>query len=348
LTREREVKTVSRTEEPSQSVFEVTADETTTTTDRYKWLLDLYVLAPLRILWDDWRARIGGVLLILYLLMGTVGVMLIPEPVFGQGPQLAGFFEAGSFPLGTDNQGRSLLALIVHSTPRMLMIVTGGAVFSTTVATILGTLAGFKGGVVDRVIMTFADVMMAIPGLPLIIVISAILAPKNPFIVGIVLSINAWAGFSRALRAQVLTIREEPYVEAARAIGASTAGILKTDIIPQLMPYIGVSFMQSGRRVIFASVGLYFLGVLPYSGLNWGIILNDAFSSGALWKPEGIHWLLLPTVVIIGLSLSMILLAQGADRLFNARVRARHAKTTSVGQEGEEEDSGPSLQGLKS
>jgi len=321
---------VSRTDEQTQSIFEATSGQTPTTRERYRQWLDLYLLAPLRILWDDWRARIGGLLVVVYLLMGTVGVMIVPEPVFGQGPQLTGFMEVNEFPLGTDNQGRSLLSLIVHSTPRMLMIVAGGAVFSTTVATLLGTLSGFKGGLTDRVIMTFADTMMAIPGLPLIIVISAILAPKNPFIVGVVLSINAWAGFARALRAQVLTIREEPYVEAARAIGASTGGILKTDLIPQLMPYIGVSFMQSGRRVIFASVGLYFLGVLPYSGLNWGIILNNAFSAGVLWKPDEIHWLITPIVVIIGLSLAMILLAQGADRLFNARVRARHARTTSA------------------
>lgn len=337
---------MSPTDEQSQSIFETTSQETTTTRERYEQVLDLYLLAPLRILWDDWRARMGGILIVLYLLMGTVGVMIVPEPVFGQGPQLVGFLEVTEFPLGTDNQGRSLLSLIVHSTPRMLMIVTGGAVFSTTVATLLGTLSGFKGGVTDRVIMTFADTMMAIPGLPLIIVISAILSPKNPFIVGIVLSINAWAGFARALRAQVLTIREEPYVEAARAIGASTGGILKTDLIPQLMPYIGVSFMQSGRRVIFASVGLYFLGVLPYSGLNWGIILNNAFSAGVLWKPQEIHWLISPILVIIGLSLAMILLAQGSDRLFNARVRARHAKTTSV-QEGEEGEESPSMPAIK-
>jgi peptide/nickel transport system permease protein len=312
----------------------------TTRKERYSRLLDLYVLAPGRILWDDWRARIGGLLLVVYLLMGTVGTIVVPEPVIGQGPQLIAPLQDLRFLLGTDQQGRGLLALVVHATPPMLKMVTGGAVFSTAVATMVGTASGYKGGLLDRVTMTLTDTMMTIPGLPLIIVLAAIFSPKNPFLVGVLLSINAWAGLARALRAQVLTLREEAYVEASRVIGHSTPSILKRDIVPQLMPYIGVSFMQSGRRVIFSSVGLYFLGVLPFTGVNWGIILNKAFGAGVLWQPADIHWLLAPIAAIIGLSLSMILLTQGMDRLFNPRVRARHAKTTSnVQGEAEEADS---------
>ncbi|MCU4744363.1 ABC transporter permease [Halobacteria archaeon AArc-m2/3/4] len=260
--------------------------------------------------------------------MGTIGVVLVEAPEIGQGPRFAALFTDGHI-LGTDNQGRDLLALTVHATPAMLEMIISGAVFTTIVATIVGTVSGYKGGIIDRISMVVTDIMLTIPGLPLVIVIAAILDPRTPWVVGIVLTINAWAGLARTIRAQVLTVREESYVEASRVMGFSTSGILRRDIIPQLMPYIGVNFMQAARNVIFASVGLYYLGVLPFTHYNWGIILNQAYGGGALWNVSYFHWMAVPIVTISLISLSLILLTQSADRVFNPRVRAKHSRTIS-------------------
>lgn len=326
---------MSRIDPTAESLFEDQASIDVSKREYYRMLLDLYVLAPMRILVQDWRALIGAAVTLAYIAMGTIGVVVVQPPELLGGPKLAGFLEAG-YVLGTDHQGRSLFAMMVHSSPAMLKMILSGAVFTTVVATIVGVYTGYKRGFVSKVGMTFTDIMLTIPGLPLIIVIGVVFSPRSPLIVGVVLSLNAWAGLARSIRSQVLTIREESYVEASHIMGLSTSTIMFKDIIPQLMPYISVNFMQNARRIIFASVGLYFLGVLPFSHQNWGVVLNNAYEGGALWQPSAIHWLLVPVVTITGFSFGLILLAQGTDRLFNPRVRARHAATVSEAEDQEE------------
>lgn len=320
----------------------LTAEETATDpqslSDDARARVDRYVLAPLRILANDWRALVGILIVSIYLLMGFVawisasdwwlfsGLTLVTEPVPNQGPRLLQPLEAPAHPLGTDKLGSDILAQIVHATPAMLKMIFAGAVFSTTVATLVGTFAGYKGGVIDTVLMAFADIMMTIPGLPLIIVLAAIFQPRDPFVIGIILTINGWAGLARSLRSQVLTLREESYVEASRAMGIRTHSILGKDIVPNLMPFVAVNFVGTARSVIFSSVALYFLGILPFSNLNWGVMMNLAYqTAGALYTWETAHWLLAPMATIVILSFGLILLAQGGDRIFNPRIRARHA-----------------------
>jgi peptide/nickel transport system permease protein len=182
--------------------------------------------------------------------------------------------------------------------------------------------------------MSFTDIALAIPGLPLIIVISVVLEPRSPIVIGIVLSINAWAGLARSIRSQVLTLRSESYVEASRVMGESVPFIIRGDILPNIMPYVLINFVRTGRYVVFASVGLYFLGVLPSSTENWGIMMEYAYSTaGALYTLESAHWLFFPMLAIVVLVFGLTMFSQGTDRLFNPRVRARHSD--DVGNEEE-------------
>lgn len=305
---------------------ETTSDVSISRHDRYARLFDEFVKAPARIVWSDWRARVGASILLLYILMGTVGTLVIEPPNPNSGKRLLMPFQTWKFPLGTDALGQGIFAQIVHATPAMLKMITAGAIFSTAVATVVGTLSGYKGGWLDSLLMGVADVMMTIPGLPLIIVVAAIIEPRNPFVVGILLTINGWAGLARSLRSQVLTLRDDAYVEASRTMNVSTWKILSKDIIPNLMPFVAVNFVGTARAVIFSSVGLYFLGILPFSNLNWGVMMNLAYkTAGSLYTWKTAHWLLLPMFTIVLLSFGLILLAQGTDQIFNPRVRARHA-----------------------
>lgn len=309
------------------SVFEITADVEYTRKERMKVLLDEVIVAPAKILWGDYRARFGSLVLLAYLLMGTVGVWVIEEPYAGQGEQLMQPLEGG-FLLGTDQVGQSIAAGIVHSTPPIFKMMLAGTVFATVMATIWGITAGYKGGTVDRAMMAVSDVVMTIPGLPLIVVLATVWTPGNPYFIGILLSITSWAGLSRALRSQVLTLRQESYVEASRIMGIKNRTIMIKDILPNLMPYIMVNFVKGARGVIFAAVGLYFLGILPFSSSNWGVMMNLSYGEGALFNPNIAHWFVIPTMTVVILSLGLILFGQGMDRLFNPRIRARHAKHT--------------------
>ena len=318
--------------DPSDHPFDIVSDAEFSSTDQFRRTLDGYVFAPIRVALTDKRALVGILIILLYVLMGTIGVLVIPEPHPNAAASYLSPFQNMKYPLGTDNLGNSILGQVVHATPAMLEMVFAGAVFSTSVATIIGTVSGYKGGQLDRILMSITDVMMTIPGLPLVILLAVLIQPRNPIIVALVLTINAWAGLARSIRSQVLTIRDQSYVEASRLMGAPTWKIVKTDILPNLMSYILINFVQSGRNVIFASVGLYFLGILPFSNANWGVMMNTAYTTGgSLYTWSTAYWLIIPMIAIVLLSYGLILFSQGMDRVFNPRVRARHAKT--IGKE---------------
>jgi peptide/nickel transport system permease protein len=334
------------------SGFGTVAESSLSRTERTRRLLDLWVVAPMRVVWDDVRARIGAVLIVGFVLMGVVGPSLVAEPRIGQAPLLVGPFQGGIiggswyeltstslfgvsvpwlavyWPLGTDYVGRGILEQVVHATPQMLAMITSAGLFVTVLGTSVGALAGYCGGRVDQALSTVVDIVMTLPGLPLLLILVALLEPENPVVLGIVLSLQAWAGMARAIRSQVLTIRSTSYVEAARAMGLSTPTIVAKEVVPNIMPFVMINMVNAMRGVIFASVGLYFLGLLPISEIvNWGVMLQLAYSNGGLMTLDAAHWLLVPMVAIVLLSMALILFAQGMDRVFNPRVRARHATT---------------------
>ncbi|WP_227356433.1 ABC transporter permease [Haladaptatus salinisoli] len=287
-------------------------------------LLNAYVVVPGKILLDDKRAILGFGIVLTYVLIGTVGVWLLEPTQMWAGDRLEQPFQSMEHPLGTDTQGRDLMKLLVFGTPPMLLLMLSGGLFVVTVGTLVGTVAGFSGGRLDEALSTMTDVALTIPGLPLIIVLTVTLKPENPVLIGVLLGINGWGGLARNLRSQVLGIREEDYVEASTAMGVSTGEILLKDVLPNVMPYVLYNFMSSMRGVLFTYVGLSYLSVLPWSVENWGIMMDMAYSNGALTSAAMVHWIIWPIVMVAVLSLGLILLSQSTDKLFNPRVRARH------------------------
>ncbi|WP_276256405.1 ABC transporter permease [Halomontanus rarus] len=330
--------------------------------ERVDILLDAYVFTPGRVAWSDWRTRFGIIIMALFVLTGTVGTRIINSPGTNQAPVnhkpfdggLSAITEDGGWiditqtsigsvsipwveffaPLGASNFGEPIGRQLVHSTPDMLQMVIAGSIVSVGLAAIIGITAGYKGGRTDSVLMSLTDIVMTMPGLPLIIVIAAIYPPRQAWLVGVVLAIDSWPGLARALRSQVLTLREESYVEASRTMGLSSRTILSRDITPQLMPYILINAAQAGRSVIFQSVALYFLGVLPFTTANWGIMMDTAYTDGyALVNLSNFYQIFWPMMAVIIISFGFILFSQGMDRVFNPRIRARHAKKVGADEE---------------
>lgn len=317
---------MKRTESEAVSFETDVTDVEVTRSQQLRSFYKEFIYKPGLVAWNDRRTRIGSIIVLFYVLMGTVGVWFYRKPTSNQAPRGLKPFESWAAPLGTTGSGEDILAMIIHATPEMLLMLTTGGIFATGVAVVIGTVAGYKGGFVDRALTSFSDVMMSIPGLPLIMVLAVVYRPRNPIFIGILITINYWAGLGRSIRSQVLTLREESYVEASRTMGMSTPQILIKDIIPNLMPYVLVNFANAARYVVFASVGLYYLGVLPPSVQNWGLQLQNAYSqAGALAGVGTLYQLLFPMIAIMGIALGLILLSQGLDRVFNPRVRTRLA-----------------------
>lgn len=320
---------------PSSNIFDYDPSQTeVSSSEKIRRALDRSIRAPVMILWEDWRAKAGLLITSLYLVMGIVGPVIIPKPYPNQAERYILPFQDVSVILGTDGRGQDLLGLLVHATPDMLIMIGAGAVFSTVIATVVGITAGYDRDRIDDILMTITDATIAIPGLIIVIVLAAIIEPSNPAVVGVLLASHVWSGLARSIRSQVLSLREKSYVEASQVVGLSTPVILLRDILPNVMPYILINFVNSARNIIFSSVALYFLGVLPWTNANWGVILNQAYNSPALQSVKYVHYLLIPIGTIVFFSLGLILLSQGFDRIFNPRIRARHEK--SVPNESED------------
>lgn len=311
------------------SPFEIRSDVEETRAERYRKLFDTYARAPFIIIWNDWRARAGFLIIGVYVLMALVGPHVVEPPARLEGPPLVQPFQDFQFPFGTDEVGRDIFAEVVHSTPSMLIMMASGGVATITIGTLVGAVAGYRGGWIDNVLSSITDIFINIPGYPLVMVLALLLPISgNPVIIGLLLSVTAWGGLSRKMRSQVLTLREEEFVEASRAIGQPSRKIVWKDILPHLMPYAMINLASTSRKIIFEAAGLYFLGILPYGQTNWGVMLNRAYESGAFYTPQALHWFLIPAVVIILIGTGLILLSQSLDRVFNPRVRARHEKRT--------------------
>jgi peptide/nickel transport system permease protein len=301
--------------------------------ERFSVFFDTKLLAPLRVAWTDWRARTGIVVLTLYLLMGTIGVLLVPAPQPLETEVFLPPFSNIAYPLGAGASGQGLFRMVVHATPAMLKMIATGSLFSVSVGALIGITAGYRSGTTDRVLMTLTDIVLTLPGLVLIILLAAIYQPESPYLVGIILGIDNWPGLARTVRSQVLSIREEPHIEVARTMGISAPNIMWRNLLTNLMPYLSVNLASSSKRIIFEAAGLYFLGLLPFTALNWGVMLNQAYQSTNFTEPGQLHWILVPMFAITGISLGLLLLAQGMDRVFNVRLRAKHAQTVASDDE---------------
>lgn len=323
-------------------------------TDRNRWehvarTVDIAVLAPLRIAWNDWRTRFGIGVVLALLFMASVWTSIYQKAFRNSAPvlikpfsweftqQIFGFsvlgFEFGGvtvwkYPLGTNFYGQDLLRLIVNASPAMVKLILAGSVVSVAIAVLVGSVAGYKGGNVDDMLMGLTDIVLTIPGLPLVILLAAVFEPRDPFILGMILAIDNWPGLARALRSQILTIRNESYVEASRSMGISTPGILRRDVLPQILPYILINAAIAGKSVITEAVGLYFLNFLQVSSGNWGRLMDRAYQNGAITNLDHFYLILWPMLALAMVSFGLILLSQGMDKVVNPRLRARHAKTT--------------------
>ena len=136
------------------------------------------------------------------------------------------------------------------------------------IAAPLGSISAFLGGRVDNVVTTITDVVMTIPQIPLLLVIAAVVRFNNVYMLALLIGMTSWPGLLRAIRSQVLSIKEKDYLEAARCLDMGTRHIIK-EIIPNMMGYVVINFIWPQLR-LFTQVGLILFGLVPLSGHNWG------------------------------------------------------------------------------
>jgi len=192
---------------------------------------------------------------------------------------------SGSHLLGTDSKGRDILSRVVHGARISLAVGITASLFSLCIGTFAGLIAGYFGGKVDMVLSQVFDIFLAFPSLLLAIGISAVMPPGLASAM-LAITIVSWAGFARLVRGLTLSLKEQTYVEASAAIGATTGRILFRHILPNALPLLLVagSLRVGGFILLEAALSFLGLGVQPPTP-TWGsmISLNRMYINSAPW-----------------------------------------------------------------
>ncbi len=273
----------------------------------------LYILRTPKLL-------LGLALLLFLLLIGVAGPLLIdvekarPISVPTNQPPSA------EYPMGTDGGGRDVLAVLVVGTPQTLKMGVLAGIVGVALGTSLGMIAGYFGGKIDMVISTATDTMLTIPPLAILLVVAASVRTMSVENMALIIALLSWMFPARTIRAQVLSLREQPYVHMARLAGLNDIRIIFEEIMPNILPLAAASFVGATAGAILAGIGLEVLGMGPQRTPTLGMTiywaqLYSAMINGLWW------WWLPPIIVLIILFNGLFLTSAALDEFVNPRLR---------------------------
>jgi len=222
--------------------------------------------------------------------------------------------------MGTDNLNRDVWARVVYGSQTILGVALAAAIVSALIGIPLGLLSGFAGGVFDRILSLVMDSVYSFPGLILAIAFAAMLGPG---VINITLAVAVVyiPTYFRLVRGQTLSIKEEVYVEAARAIGAQRGTILSRYVFPNIIATVVVIFSLNIADAIMTEAALSYIGLgLPAGIADWGMDL----SMGKKFLPSGVWWMItFPGLMIMLLALGFTMLGEGLAEVLNPRLLER-------------------------
>jgi peptide/nickel transport system permease protein len=235
------------------------------------------------------------------------------------GEQLAG--PTSGFPLGTDENGRSVLALVAWGSRISLLVGLAATAISMTIGTLVGIVSGYlRGTFVGAALERLTDWFLVIPFLPLAIVLATVLGASLLNVI-LVIGVTSWPSTARVVRAQTLTVEARPYVERARALGGGGWHIMTRHVLPNVMPLVLANTTLTVAVAIVSETTLSFLGLGDPFSVSWGTVLELAFDNGAISK--GAWWYLLPPgLCVVLVVLAFTLLGRALERVLNPRLAA--------------------------
>ena len=265
----------------------------------------------------------GLVILELIVAMAVFAPLLADSSGLDASKATGGVLEAPSldYPLGTDDLGRSVLTLTIWGSRISLLVGFLATLISMVIGAVIGIVAGYYGGWIDKVLMRVTDWFLVIPFLPLAIVLASILE-ASLFVIIFVIGVTSWPGTARIVRAQALSVKTRPYVERARALGASNWHLVTRHVLPNVFPLIFANTILVVAIAILSETTLSFLGLGDPLHVSWGTILDFAFSAGAA-STGAWWWLLPPGLAIVLIVLAFTMCGYALDEILNPRIRAR-------------------------
>ena len=299
--------------------------------------IPLQAIGPRRIAWMRRRAAVRRVwrvyrrdrmgvagLLILTFFVGVALFALFADSSGTQittatGPRLSP--PSLDYPLGTDNQGRSVLTMTIQGAKISLLVGLTATAITMIIGSLVGITAGYRGGWIDVILMRITDWGLVIPWLVLAISLAAIFG-QSLFIIVLVIGLTTWPSTARLVRSQVLSVKERPYVERAQALGASHWHVVTRHVLPNVMPVILANTVLIVAVAILSETALSFLGLGDPFSVSWGQILEQASGAGAATLGAW-WWLGAPGVCIVLVVLSFTMVGFALEGIINPRLRER-------------------------
>jgi peptide/nickel transport system permease protein len=263
----------------------------------------------------------GVVLLLALYLFGLIGLQLISPKGADMGAVPLNLSPSSAHPLGTDGLGRDMMAVMVIGIPNTFKIGFLAGAVGVLIGTLIGLFAGYYRGYVDTIFSSFADVMLVIPTLAILITVSAYVRVVTVELMAVIVGLLAWPLPARVIRSQTLSLRERLFVQVARLSGENDFEIITRQILPNLTAYLAASFVGAVSGGILASVGLEVLGLGPQNIPTIGRTLFYAFKYTALLR--GMWWWWLPPVVTLAIIFTgLFQMSISLDKYANPRLKA--------------------------
>ncbi|GAB2489663.1 ABC transporter permease [Nocardiopsis aegyptia] len=225
--------------------------------------------------------------------------------------------------LGTNHEGKDTFVQLVLGGREPIWVGVVAALITVAIAVVLGGIAGYVRGCVDHFLLQLTDITMTIPFIVLMLVIASFYRTASPLMVAFIIGLVTWPYLMRSIRAQVLSLREREFVEAARLQDLGTARILFVEVLPNMAGYVFINFIIAITNAIYAVVGMYLLGLLPSTADNWGLMIQQAWDNNAFLLPTATPFLVAPMVMIMLFQIGLVTMSRSLEQALNPRLRDR-------------------------
>ena len=278
------------------------------------------IIKTFKILSRNKMGLFGFIMMILIILISFAGPLLWPPETSANVAEINKGISAAHW-LGTDFQGQDNLRKVINGGKDIVTIALLTGVLSMLIAVVVGSFSAFIGGRVDSILMDLVNVWLTIPKFPLLAVLATVLALKDVVMLSVLMAILDWPALARQVRSQVLTLKNREYIEAATMLDLGTPRIIFRELLPNMMSFIAISTIFEMTHAIYQQTGLVFLGIVPYSSANWGVMISAAERRGVLFNPQAAWSILAPMAAIVLFQLALVSFARSLDEIFNPRLR---------------------------
>ncbi len=225
--------------------------------------------------------------------------------------------------LGTNHEGKDTFTQLVLGGREPILVGFTAALITVAIAVVLGGIAGYVRGRVDHLLLQLTDITMTIPFIVLMLVVASFYRTSSPLVVSLIIGVVTWPFLMRSIRAQVLSLKEREFVEAARLQDLGTARILFVEVLPNMAGYIFINFIIAVTNAIYAVVGMYLLGLLPSTADNWGLMIQQAWDNNAFLLPSAAPFLIAPMVMIMLFQIGLVTMTRSLEQALDPRLRDR-------------------------